>query len=322
MQNPITGTYLSSNQTDTIAYYLYQPDSKPKGILQISHGMCEGMWRYEDFAQFLTAQGFLVCGNDHLGHGKSVQSQENLGYFADKDGACCLYRDVHKLTVIMKKDYPDIPYFLLGHSMGSFIARAYLAHFGSELDGAIIMGTSGPNPFAKLGIRLTKTIAKRKGEYYRSPFLYRMAFSAYNKRFQPQRTMHDWLSRDPSVANRFEADPYCNFIFTSSGFGDLFRLLHWVSGIDWAGQLPHDLPVLLTSGSDDPVGNYGKGVQTVYQWLRKAGIKDVSLQLYPQARHEILNETNRQEVYQDIFAWLKQRTVPPQAERTYHEHHN
>lgn len=300
-----TKQFASSNGKDQVVYDIYLPERPAKGVLQVSHGMCEWFGRYEAFARFLAEQGFIVCGNDHLGHGRTAKSNADLGYFAPAQGWRYLVQDLAKLTDLLQPSYPDLPYFLLGHSMGSFLARAYLTEYGQRLSGAIIMGTSGKNPLAGLGILLLKLLKLAKGERHRSQFLQSIAFYDYNKRFQPQKSEHDWLSRDIDLVAQYEKEPWCNFIFTLSGFDDLFHMLQWVSRVEWSKEVPVDLPILLVSGEDDPVGNYGKGVLEVYQKLLQAGCTKVQQKLYPAARHELLNESNREEVYQDLLHWLE-----------------
>lgn len=310
--------FASSNGVNTIQYYVYHPEKtegrglgeapdEPRAIVQISHGMCEFMERYEHFAEFLNEQGILVCGNDHLGHGASVDSPEDFGFFGEKDGWKCMVNDLHRLTVIMKERYPHTPYFLLGHSMGSFLARAYLSKYAYELSGALIVGTSGHNPALPAAFPITKAAILAKGKRYRSRRINDIAFGTYNVRFKPRRTEHDWLSRDEETVDTFEADPRCNFVFTLQGFWDLFSVLAFVSDKKWAQTVPVDLPVILLSGKMDPVGQYGKGVKEVHDRLALAGVKDLIIKLYSGCRHEILNETNRQTVYEDILKWINQR---------------
>ncbi len=301
-----TGTFASSNGVNTIQYYVYHPETAaPRAIVQISHGMCEFIERYEDFALFLNEQGILVCGNDHLGHGASVRTPEEFGFFAEQDGWKHMVDDLRQLTVIMKQRYPGVPYFLLGHSMGSFLARVYLSWYAKELDGALIVGTSGPNPALPASFPITKAMIALKGNRYRSDMIRNIAFGTYNTKFKPHRTEHDWLSRDEQVVDTFEADPRCTFTFTLQGFLDLFSMLKFVSDKSWASMVPVDLPVILLSGAMDPVGQYGKGVKEVHDRLALAGIKDLIIKLYEGCRHEILNETNRETVYQDVLQWIE-----------------
>lgn len=310
-------SYPSSSGRNTIAAYVYKPGAaqcarwggRPRAVVQISHGMCEYLERYADFAGFLNDQGILVCGNDHLGHGDSVNSEEDYGYFAETDGWKCLVEDVHRLTLLMKADYPDTPYFLLGHSMGSFVARAYLSKYGDELSGAVIMGTSGTNRLAPLAYPLVTAMKKTRGDRYRSKAISGFAFGTYNAEFKPHRTEYDWISNDERVVDRYNADPRCTFLFTLSGFLDLYHMLDFISRREWAESVSAELPVLLLSGDMDPVGNHGRGVKEVHDRLAFAGLKDLIMKLYPDCRHELLNETNREQVYADILTWLNKRCM-------------
>ncbi len=295
--------YPSTNGTDTIVAKIWQPDFQAQGIVQISHGMCEYIDRYAGFAEFLTENGFIVCANNHLGHGASAASQKQLGYFAKRGGEKFLVDDLHTLTNMMKIKYPDLPILLFGHSMGSFIARNYVTKYGKELSAVIFCGTSGPNPRARAGKKLAALECRRHGEQYRSSWLQHLAFHAYNRR-NARRTKFDWLSRDEKVVDQYLADPYCDFTFTASAFEDLFTLLLQCSDPEWFSTYPKTLPTLLISGDMDPVGDYGKGVSYVYKTLISAGVRDVRMKLYEGARHELLNEINRQEVYEDILQWI------------------
>lgn len=300
-----TGTFASSNGRDRIRYYVYSPEESPRAILQISHGMCEYLTRYEGFIEYMADRGFLVCGNDHLGHGGSAASQEELGYFASDNGWSCLVEDLHRLTVHIKKKYPCLPYYLFGHSMGSFVARAYLVRFGDALDGAILCGTSGGNPFAALGVLMAKFLSRVKGDHYRSRLLNDLMFQSYNSRYPDKRTSFDWLTRERSIVDRYIQDPYCNFVFTANGFENLLSMLRYVSSSQWYASVPRDLPILLISGDMDPVGQYGIGVKQVFRRLKKEGVMDLTIRLYEQGRHELLNETNRQDIYSDMVNWLE-----------------
>lgn len=301
-----TGIFPSANGVDRISYYLYTPQKDVRAILQISHGMCEYIERYEEFAGFLCSKGVLVCGNDHLGHGASAGSSENLGYFAQKDGWKFLYQDLKQMTDIVNRRYQGLPFFLLGHSMGSFVARMYLSHYGSDLAGAIICGTSGGETLAPLGKTFAEGLAKHKGEKYRSKKLREVMFGMYNSRIAGSKERYDWLSRDPETVKRYTADSGCNYTFTVKGAYDLISLLEEVSKDDWASTVPDGLPLLLISGEQDPVGAYGKGVEKVFHRLCDAG-KEAELRLYSGARHELLQEINRREIFLDLWHWIRRR---------------
>ena len=295
----------STSGTTKIHAVRYIPEGEVKAILQITHGMVEYIERYEAFALFLNSKGFLVTGHDHLGHGKSVNSKEEWGYFAKEDGNRAVLYDVYQLTQITKEKYPHVPYFLLGHSMGSFYARQYLCEFGNELDGAIIMGT-GCQPLAlvQFGRLLSSFISIFKGWKYRCGFVNNIAFGSYNKHFEPARTTKDWLSKDTAIVDKYVADERCNFIFTLNAYYNMFTGISRLYDKNLLSRMPKDLPVFFVAGEDDPVGDYGKGVMKAVDMFKNIGMKNVSLKLYPTDRHEILNETDRDQVYQDLFSWL------------------
>jgi alpha-beta hydrolase superfamily lysophospholipase len=279
-----------------------------RAILQISHGMVEYIERYEEFADYLTERGFLVTGNDHLGHGDSVGSKEDWGFFAEKNGNSIVVRDIHRLKKITEEKYPNIPYFLLGHSMGSFMVRQYLLYYGRGIDGAIIMGTGKkPEKTVKFGLFMVHFLALFKGWHFRSKFIDRQSFGSYNKSFQPARTKCDWLSRDERKVDEYLAEPRCTFLFTLAGYKDLFTALKVLADTKNLQKMPKNLPVFFVAGDKDPVGAYGEGVKSVYQDFLDAGMKDVSIKLYKDDRHEILNELDRQTVYEDIYQWLNQK---------------
>lgn len=284
------------------------PEGDIRAVLQISHGMCEFVDRYDAFAEFLNRQGYYVVGNDHLGHGKSVATEEDYGYFAEPDGNECVISDIHTLRTITQEKYPHVPYFLLGHSMGSFLARQYICLHGSGLSGAIIMGTgSQPGMVLNLGIFLCRLSALFHGPRYRSHFINNLAFGGYNKKFEPARTSCDWLTKDEKIVDAYFAEPRCTFIFTVNAYRHMFRGIRFVQKSAHIAQIPKDLPILVISGSEDPVGGFGSGVRQVYETYRAAGIGDVTLKLYENDRHELLNETDREKVYDDLLAWMESR---------------
>lgn len=299
--------YFDSNDGLTkIRALKFIPDGEVKAILQISHGMVEFIDRYEGFANYLCDKGFLVVGNDHLGHGGSVNSKEDWGYFAKKDGYRIVLDDILKLLKIVKKDYPNKKYYLLGHSMGSFLARLFLIEYGNELDGAIIMGTGQQSKGTLVaGKALTKLISLFKGEKYRSSFINNMALGSYNKKFEPSTTHCDWLTKDEKIVNWYYNEPRCKFVFTLNGYYNLFSLIEQIIDEKNLRKMPKDLPVLIVSGEDDPVGNFGKDPKTVYEAFKSIGMKNLDLKLYPNDRHEILNEIDKALVYEDIYNWLK-----------------
>lgn len=273
-----------------------------RGVVQISHGMAEYSNRYAGFALELCKSGYAVFVSDHVGHGSSVTDKNMLGFFGE-NGEETFVEDLKSLTDIIKSEYNDLPLYLMGHGMGSLIARKYTAKYGYLLDGVIYTGTSGQNPALGVGIQLANTLIKQNGAYYRSELLDTIAFGAYNRKTE-KRTECDWVSRDTKEVDKFIADDLCGYKYTVSGMKALFLTLKAVSTRRWYNSVPLSMPILLLSGSMDPIGDYSKGVNEVYKTLKKTGHKYVTLKFYEGARHEILNEINRKEVYEDIINWL------------------
>ena len=283
------------------------PEGQPRAVLQITHGMVEYIERYQDFAQWLNERGFLVTGHDHLGHGNSIRTKADYGYFADEDANGTVLADVHRLTQLTKESYPGLPYFLLGHSMGSFYARQYLCQYGEELDGAIIMGTGcQPRMLVRAGKLLTTLVAAVKGWHHRSKLVTNVAFGGYNKRFEPVRTPKDWLTRDEAIVDAYIADERSSFIFTLNAYHAMFTGIDRLYDKNLLACIPKNLPVFFVAGEEDPVGDFGKGVRQAAQMCRDAGVQKVDLKLYPKDRHEILNELDRQKVYEDLLRWMKE----------------
>lgn len=285
----------------------YKPDGVTvRAVLQIAHGMAEHFERYEAFISFLCDNGIAVFVNDHVGHGKSIKNDSELGFFGTADGSWKNFvEDCRKLTLIAKEEYPDAPYFFFGHSMGSFVARSYAAKYANDITGAIFCGTAGANPAVSAGIAVAKLIAKFKGDHHRSNLINGMAFGAYNKKFEG-RTPFDWLTKDTDIVDKYIADKYCGFLFTAYGYRDMFGLLGYVSSKEWYASMNKNLPVFLIAGKDDPVGNYGKGIEEVKNKLSAAGVKDVSMTLYNNCRHEILNESDTvATVESDVLKWIE-----------------
>lgn len=288
----------------------YTPDDgNVRAVLQIVHGMAEYTERYEEFAAYLTARGYVVTGEDHLGHGKSV-GENGFGYFCEQDPATVVVRDVHRLKKLTEQIYPTVPYIILGHSMGSFILRNYLCKYGTGIEGAIIMG-SGMQPKVLVVIAgiLTAVIGWFAGDKHVSRLLHKMAFGAYNQRFAPARTPVDWLTKDEQKVDAYMADSLCGFIFTVNGFRTLFELIRRIQNPENLKKMSGKLPVLVVSGSDDPVGDYGEGVRRIVESMEKAGVEQLTCKMYSKDRHEILNETDRMTVMADLVDWMEEKVL-------------
>ena len=298
-------TFPSSDGKNTIHAELFIPsDNNIKGVVQISHGMMDYIGRYTLLADALCSAGFALAGNDHLGHGDSVSTPDDYGFFASKNGYNYVIDDVKRMNDLIRREIPDVPVILLGHSMGSFIARLYAIKHADSIDALIIHGTAGPNPATGAGKLIVKLLRAIKGERHRSKFICSLADGGYNKGFDPAEGDGAWLTRDPSMVADRIGNPKNDFIFTLAGYEDLFGFLGDCNHESWFRGFPKNLSTLVISGEQDPVGGFGKGVRYVYDNLKKNGAK-VELKLYPGARHELFNETNRDEVFADLIVWLE-----------------
>ncbi len=298
----------SSSDNLSIHYHQWLPDAAPKAIVQISHGLAEHAARYERFAEELTKVGYAVYANDHRGHGQSAGSPDKVGYFESTPFWNAALGDMNQLTEIIRKEHTDLPIFLFGHSMGSLLTRAYITKWGKQLNGAIICATGGdPGMLGKIGGVVAKLTSMISGKAERSDFLNKLSFGKYNDAFQPSRTDFDWLSRDETEVDKYVADPYCGVPFTANFWIELLKGVSQINSASTYQQTPKDLPIILLAGDKDPVGDMAKGVQQVHEAYKKVQIDDLICTIYPDARHELLNETNRAAVMQDIINWLDQR---------------
>lgn len=295
--------YPSRDDVTKIHAIEWIPEGEVTAVLQMCHGMVEYIDRYHEFADFLTKHGVYVVGHDHLGHGKSVVSQEKLGFFHETDGNAYVIADIQQLRMQTAKKYPGVPYFIMGHSMGSFLVRQYLGLYSGGLSGAIIMGTGEqPSLVVNAGKLVCKIIAAIKGWDYRSKFVNNLAVGAYEKKMGAA-----WLSKNPENVKKYHEDPLCGFVFTVNAYYHMFSGIAKMNQQEKEGKVAKSLPLLFVAGKDDPVGNYGKGVENVYNKYKKCGYQDVQLKLYEEDRHEILNEEDKDVVFQDILAWLEIR---------------
>ncbi len=290
----------------TLRAVLWEPETEPRAVLQVTHGMAEHIDRYEPFAAYLTGEGIAVIGHDHLGHGGSVRNPGDLGFFAENDASGIVIDDMKTVTLEAKRRFPGLPLFLLGHSMGSFFARRYLALYGGELAGAVIMGTGWiPPSQAKTGLRLSRLICRTKGERSQSPLLEGMVLGGNAKAF-PGEGRLAWLSVNPENVAAYEADPLCGFPFTAGAYRDFFAVMLAVSREEEFDNIRRSLPLLIVSGELDPVGGK-RAVEKLAARYRQLDFADVTDKLFPGDRHEILNERDRDEVYRFIGGWIEKR---------------
>jgi alpha-beta hydrolase superfamily lysophospholipase len=293
------------------------PEGEVRAVLQIAHGVSEYIHRYADFAKFLCEHGIAVVGNDHIGHGKSVAEGAPRIFFGEKNGWNNVVDDMYKLCEIEKEKFPDVPYFLMGHSMGSFLARTFLIKYPNSVDGAVIMGTGQQGKLLIAGGKIiAKGQMKKFGAGATSPKVNSLAFGSYNKKFAPARTSFDWLSVNEENVDRYIADPLCGEDATIGLFLDMLGGIDFIGRQENVEKMNKNLPVLFISGSEDPVGGT-KGVTAAWKTFQKAGIKDLELKLYPGLRHEILNEKSNAEVYEFLLNWLEKRISAASKEKAY-----
>ena len=299
----------SSDGTSALVGYMWQAPgpAKPRAIVQLVHGMAEHILRYEPFARYLATYGFLVVGHDHIGHGESVSDPSSWGVMKPKVGADHLVGDVHRVRNYVQVRNPYIPYFVFGHSMGSFVVRNYLCAYGKGLSGAIVCATGWQPPVAlAFGKLVCDIVGGVRGWDHRSKFVNFLADGAYGRAFGPEEGGKlGWLTRDPEQRELFDKDPACGFVFSVAAYHELFSLVGSSQKRSRVAYMRPEVPVLLIAGSQDPVGNNGEAIPKVARLLRACGVRDVQEKIYPDARHELLNETNRDEVFSDVLCWLE-----------------
>lgn len=309
--NTINFSFLSADGKNNIHAVKWLPDSGEfSAILQITHGMVEYIERYEAFAQFLTEKGYMVVGHDHLGHGQSVATKDDWGYVGLPNPSDLMVADMHTLRTTIQAEYPDMPYFMLGHSMGSYMLRKYLSIHNENLKGAIIMGTGMvPTSTTKLAMTIVKVLKTFKGWHYRSQFVANTSFGKPYQRYDlsGKDLSNSWLTKDQAIVKAYYEEPRCSFLFTLNGYLALFEAVHYDGLIENAKKLPASLPLFIVSGQDDPVGDLGVGVKKVYDMYKEVGIEDITYKLYENDRHEILNETDKETVYADLLSWMNVR---------------
>ncbi len=299
-------SFLSSDDVHQIHCRLWEPAGEAKAVVQLVHGVAEYIARYDAFASFLTDHGYAVCGDDHLGHGESINDDTELGWFSDEKGWKHLVDDEKCLHDLLAQKYPGRPQVLFGHSMGSFIARTYLGVYPDGCDACVLSGTGRQAGIVcAVGKILARREIKSHGSKYRSPTLQKIAFGSYLKRIEDPIGPNDWICRDENVIRAYDADPLCGFTATAGLMYDMMDGLSIIGRTDHMAKMDKALPVLFIAGGEDPVGAYGKGVQTVAGQFKKAGMQDVTVELYPGCRHEVLNELEKEKVWSNVLAWLE-----------------
>lgn len=298
--------YLPSSDGINTLHCIHWAVEAPVAVLQIVHGMTEYIERYDEFASFLADNHIAVIGHDHLGHGETASTPDDFGFFHSRNGAKYLVQDARRITLCAKELYPNVPIFVLGHSMGSFCVRNYMTVYNQGIAGFVLMGTGHPS---KLIANFAQGVAamriKQKGERYRSQLVAKLVFFQYMKGIKHPITSVDWISRDGEITKKYLETPYCTFTFTLRGYEDLFCMIHnCIYEVDFK-SVPKDMPIFITSGKCDPVGEWGKGPEKLYSIYQKRNMKQVSVKLYEEMRHEILNELGRDVVYDDILNWMK-----------------
>lgn len=302
-------SYPSADGKSTIQAREWLPEGSPRGVVQIIHGISEHMGRYDHVARFLNENGFLVCGEDHLGHGRTV-SDGRYGYFAARGGWDFVVRDIRRLREIEGEKYPGIPYFLMGHSMGSFLARTYLIRWPGTVDGAVLSGTGQEAaPLVAFGRGASNLLCALCGPEHVSGLIYRLSLGSYSRPFRRDGGTGSWLSQDPEMVESNRRDPLCSFRPTVSMFRDMMEGLEFIGSGSNLAKMDPETPIYFFSGDRDPVGSMGKGVRKVEEMFRRAGCRDVTVRLYPGGRHEMLNEINRSEVLEDLLAWLEKHML-------------
>ena len=284
----------------------WRPEETPRAVIQIAHGIASHVSRFQPLAEYMCARGIAVVVNDHLGHGESVASEEDRMFFAEKGGWDMALGDLRTLTELTRTEFPSSPLFLLGHSMGSFLARCYAIKWQDGIDGLILSGTGQQSgALVKAGLTMAQGEVKRKGARFKSDKLEKLMFGSYTKQIKPCRTPLDWLSRDPETVDRYMADPQCGETPSAALVCDMLSGIARMSKPENQKQMNKELPVFFFSGDADPVGDYGKGVLRSYTGFLNAGMQDVTLKLYHGGRHEMLNEVNREQVRGDILGWIE-----------------
>ena len=306
-------TFLSSNKKTNIHAIICKPkNGQFTRIIQIIHGMCEYIERYLPFIEYLATKGFIVVGHDHLGHGQSIKSPDDLGYFGEPNPNDLLIQDIHSLRKIIVKKYPNLPYFMCGHSMGSYLLRQYICTYSKGLAGIIILGTGYMSPCESLlALGFINVLSCFKGIKHKSNLTKKISFELgpYSKYDHQKKDLNNsWISRDPEIVKKYYEDKNCQFDFTLNGYYGLVQSIRYSCDPSNVAKIKKDIPILFVSGDCDPVGNNGEGVRKSYEIMKLIGSVDVSMKLFMGCRHEVLNELNKDEVYEYILNWINEKT--------------
>ncbi len=299
--------YRTMSDGASVAVYTWLPEQKPKAVLHIVHGMAEHALRYDDFAKTACKRGFAVVASDHRGHGKTGAKSGLMGYLADGDGFARVVEDQKEINAEIKKQYPGLPIVIIGHSFGSFVTQEYIERYGSTIKAAVLIGSAGPNPSVSVALLLANLNCAFKGRKSPAKFMNALVFGSYNNRVKNPHTAFDWLSGDVNEVKKYIDDEYCGFVCTAGFFQDFMRGLKRLHTQEALKGIPAALPVLITAGSEDPVSDGGKTLKALYRIYQDMEMQDVSLKLYENGRHEILNETDKEEVKADILGWIEAR---------------
>lgn len=297
-----SGTYRSSNHKNRIHYYIFEPETDLRAIIQFTHGWKDYIERNDELIKYFTDHGVMICGCDFIGHGRSSE-EEKRGHFDERNGWSYLVKDVKKLTSYMKKEYPDIPFFLYGHGMGSLVARLCCLH-ETQFDGIILSGTSSKQKFCRRSVFITSILRRIKGLNHRSCFLEKLVYKRLNRKFKGEKDELSWFSEDKTIRDKYSSDVRCQFTFTISAYENIFKMLSLVSTRQWYRSVPEELPIMLISGKDDPIGDFGKGIQEIQENFLKIN-HHVEIRLYDGVRHELQGDEKRNQIFADVLNWMK-----------------
>lgn len=304
--NKENSLFIKGNDGHKVFVYYWDNVSEPKGVIHIFHGMAEHAGRYKRLAEYLNTKGFIVYANDHRGHGKTTGTIEELGYIGE-DGFNRIVEDQHIIKEVIKEKYPELPIFVLGHSFGSFIAQEYITRYGGEIQGVILSGSA---LMKGIDVTLGKFIATIEksifGDKKKSNLMDRLSFGSYNKKIKDSKSQFEWLSTDLEEVKKYDDDPFCGTVFTTGFFYNFFKGLSKLYKKDRLDKIPKKIPIFILAGDEDPVGRYGKSVRKLHDLYIDTGIEDVTMKLYKGGRHEMINELNREDVYEDILGWINQ----------------